>query len=156
VLVKRLRISKSSTDGVMVSRFDDVAYIDLSNPSPLPKVAEKFSLPNGLLFEALSLSEYRLNYDSHNVSLDLHCKSFMAPYDIRDAEMDPMAVDDPDEAAATSGFVAVYLAHFEWAKLEKKLRKHYPKGENGQPPYPLPIMLREIVQTSPKYIIGLP
>ena len=28
------------------------------------------------------------------------------------------------------------------AKLEKKLRKHYPKGENGNPPYPLPIMLR--------------
>lgn len=29
-----------------------------------------------------------------------------------------------------------------WAKLEKRLRKHYPKGENGNPPYPLPIMLR--------------
>ena len=29
-----------------------------------------------------------------------------------------------------------------WAKLEKKLRKHYPKGENGNPPYPLAIMLR--------------
>ena len=29
-----------------------------------------------------------------------------------------------------------------WAKLEKKLRKYYPKGENGNPPYPLPIVLR--------------
>ena len=29
-----------------------------------------------------------------------------------------------------------------WVKLEKKLRKYYPKGENGNPPYPLPIMLR--------------
>lgn len=29
-----------------------------------------------------------------------------------------------------------------WAKLEKKLRKHYPRGENGRPPYPLPTMLR--------------
>ena len=29
-----------------------------------------------------------------------------------------------------------------WGKLEKKLRKHYPKGENGNPPYPLAIMLR--------------
>lgn len=29
-----------------------------------------------------------------------------------------------------------------WAKLERKLAKHYPKGENGRPPYPLPIMLR--------------
>ena len=30
---------------------------------------------------------------------------------------------------------------FPWAKLEKKLRKHYPKGENGNP-HSLPIMLR--------------
>lgn len=29
-----------------------------------------------------------------------------------------------------------------WAKLEKKLSKHYPKGENGRPPYPLSTMLR--------------
>lgn len=29
-----------------------------------------------------------------------------------------------------------------WVKLEKKRRKYYPKGENGNPPYPLPIMLR--------------
>jgi len=29
-----------------------------------------------------------------------------------------------------------------WAKLEKKLRKHYPKDESGNPPYPLAIMLR--------------
>jgi IS5 family transposase len=29
-----------------------------------------------------------------------------------------------------------------WARLEKKLAKHYPKGETGRPPYPLPVMLR--------------
>jgi len=29
-----------------------------------------------------------------------------------------------------------------WAKLEKQLAKHYPKGENGRPPYPLSTMLR--------------
>jgi len=29
-----------------------------------------------------------------------------------------------------------------WAKLEKKLSKYYPKGENGRPPYPLSTMLR--------------
>lgn len=29
-----------------------------------------------------------------------------------------------------------------WAKLEKKLARHYPKGENGRPPYPLATMLR--------------
>lgn len=29
-----------------------------------------------------------------------------------------------------------------WKKLEKKLARHYPKGENGRPPYPLDVMLR--------------
>ena len=29
-----------------------------------------------------------------------------------------------------------------WVKLEKQLSKHYPKGENGRPPYPLATMLR--------------
>lgn len=29
-----------------------------------------------------------------------------------------------------------------WKKLEKKLSKYYPKGEQGRPPYPLPVMLR--------------
>lgn len=29
-----------------------------------------------------------------------------------------------------------------WAKLEKKLARHYPTGENGRPPYPLATMLR--------------
>lgn len=29
-----------------------------------------------------------------------------------------------------------------WAKLEKKLKKHYHKGERGRPPYALSIMLR--------------
>lgn len=29
-----------------------------------------------------------------------------------------------------------------WVKLEKKLVRHYPKGENGRPPYPLMTMLR--------------
>ena len=29
-----------------------------------------------------------------------------------------------------------------WQKLEKKVARYYPKGENGRPPYPLPAMLR--------------
>ncbi len=29
-----------------------------------------------------------------------------------------------------------------WSRLEKKIAKHYPKGETGRPPYPLPVMLR--------------
>ncbi len=40
----------------------------------------------------------------------------------------------------------VFLERMEtllpWAKLERKLAKHYPKGKNGRPPYPLPVMLR--------------
>ncbi|WP_287962441.1 IS5 family transposase [Alcanivorax sp.] len=29
-----------------------------------------------------------------------------------------------------------------WQKLEKKVARYYPKGQNGRPPYPLPAMLR--------------
>lgn len=29
-----------------------------------------------------------------------------------------------------------------WQRLEKKLAKYYPRGGNGRPPYPLPVMLR--------------
>lgn len=29
-----------------------------------------------------------------------------------------------------------------WVRLEKKIAKHYPKGETGRPPYPLAVMLR--------------
>lgn len=29
-----------------------------------------------------------------------------------------------------------------WERLEKKVARHYPKGENGRPPYPLSAMLR--------------
>ena len=29
-----------------------------------------------------------------------------------------------------------------WARLEAKITPHYPKGENGRPPYPLTTMLR--------------
>ena len=29
-----------------------------------------------------------------------------------------------------------------WKRLEKRIAKHYPKGENGRPPYPLAVMLR--------------
>jgi len=29
-----------------------------------------------------------------------------------------------------------------WKRLEKKIAKHYPKGENGRPPYSLAVMLR--------------
>lgn len=29
-----------------------------------------------------------------------------------------------------------------WDKLEKKIRRHYPKRGQGRPPYPLPVMLR--------------
>lgn len=40
----------------------------------------------------------------------------------------------------------VFLERMEalipWRKLERRLSKHYPKGGNGRPPYPLAVMLR--------------
>ena len=29
-----------------------------------------------------------------------------------------------------------------WKRLEKKVARYYPKGQNGRPPYPLSAMLR--------------
>ena len=29
----------------------------------------------------------------------------------------------------------------QWQKLEKKVARYYPQGQNGPPPYPLPAML---------------
>jgi len=100
-------------------RVDDALYVDLSNHNPLPEAAEEFTLPNGLSFKALSLREYQFNYDTPDVSLDLHLKSLMEPYDIHDPDMDPMAVADPIEAAEVSGFGTGYASHFDMSVAAK-------------------------------------
>lgn len=91
----------------------DQVYSDISHYNPLPKDATRFSLPNGLTFQAFSLSEYQLNYDAAGVELDLRVNAIMPPYDIHDPEMDPMAAVDEQAAAANSGFGTAYSSHFD-------------------------------------------
>lgn len=92
---------------------DDALYIDYTNHNPLPASARKFSLPSGLSFEARSLRDYRIDYQTDEVSLRLDFQGLMPPYDIHDPSMDPMAVADPALAIATSGFGSAYASHFD-------------------------------------------
>lgn len=91
----------------------DQLYSDVSHFNPIPKDATKFTLPSGLSFRALSLSEYQFNYDAGGIELDLRFNAIMPPYDIHDPEMDPMAAADAQEAAANSGFGTAYSSHFD-------------------------------------------
>lgn len=92
---------------------NDPVYSDISHFNPLPKDATRFTLPSGMSFEALSLSEYKLGYNAGGVEVDLHAKAIMPLFDIHDPEMDPMAAADAQQAAANSGFGTAYASHFD-------------------------------------------
>lgn len=116
-IVHRAGVGATVADVEIVDRWargiDEAVYMDMTNHNPLPASAEKFSLPNGLSFEARSLREYLLEYKAGGVALDLRCTSLMEPYDIHDPAMDPMATADTTAANANSGFGAAYAAHFD-------------------------------------------
>ena len=105
------------------TRIDDSAYVNASNHNPVVERAEKFSLPNGLSFEAKSLRDYKISYQSKDVDLELNCTGLMPPFDIHDPDMDPMASADPVEALEKTGFGAAYAAHFDMTiKIVGELR----------------------------------
>lgn len=95
------------------ARPTDALYIDYTNHNPLPDTARKFTLASGLSFRADSLSDYHLAYEHGDVSFQLQFSSLMEPYDIHDPSMDPMAVEDTELAAASSGFGSAYASHFD-------------------------------------------
>lgn len=102
---------------------NDAVYIDFTNHNPLPASATEFTLPSGLSFSASSLRQYRLGYQSPEVSLDLDVTGIMEPYDIHDKSMDPLATEDATKAIANSGFGSAYSAHFDMSvKLTGSLR----------------------------------
>lgn len=92
---------------------DDALYIDLINHNPLVEKAEDFTLETGLSYKAKSIRDYVIDYNAGGVALHLDCVSLMEPYDIHDATMDPMAVTDAVDVAASSGFGTAYSAHFD-------------------------------------------
>jgi hypothetical protein len=116
-IVHRAGVGATSADVELVDRWStsaaDTIYINNCAHNPLPSYAERFALPSGVRFEAQSIRDYRIQYSDKGVELDISYYSLMTPYDIHDPTMDPMAVEDPQAAAAGSGFGAAYASHFD-------------------------------------------
>ncbi|WP_404477956.1 hypothetical protein [Novosphingobium sp. BL-52-GroH] len=116
-IVHRAGVGATVADVEIIDRWSphihDALYMNMTNHNPLPQRAELFELPNGLRFHARSLREYALAYQAAGIALDLEVSGLMPPYDIHDADMDPMATDDAVAAVANSGFGAAYSAHFD-------------------------------------------
>ena len=88
----------------------EAVYADFQQHLPLPEKFEKFTLPNGLSLESLSVRDYRIDYvgvDDTEFHWDV--RGIMEPFDIHDPAMDPLASHDPN----ASGFGAAYANHFD-------------------------------------------
>lgn len=88
-------------------------YVNLCNHNRLPERAERFTLESGLMFEATSIRDYRIRFESADIGFDLQFAGIMEPYDIHDISMDPLASPEIADAIANSGFGAAYTAHFD-------------------------------------------
>ena len=99
----------------------DAWYTDFQQHLKLPPKFEKFTLPNGLSFEALNIRDYRLDYVGVNdTELHVDVRGLMEPYDISDPKMDPMAATDSSHGDSNStGFGRAYAAHFDMAARVK-------------------------------------
>lgn len=101
-------IDRSSSD------MYDARYIDIQNHLNIPAKLEKFSLANGLSFEALDPRRYRIDYvgvGGTEIHLDL--EGIHEPYDIHDKNIDPMARQEQHDAIEHSGFGTAYAGHFD-------------------------------------------
>lgn len=88
----------------------EAVYADFQQHLPLPEKFERFTLPNGLDFQAISPREYRLDYVGvDDTELHWDVRGVMEPFDIHDPAMDPLASPDPN----ASGFGAAYANHFD-------------------------------------------
>ncbi len=121
--VHRAGVGTTSSDVQIIDTWStsitDAVYSDMTHYNPLPKDATNFALPSGLSFEAFSLSEYHVTYSAGGIEIDISFNAIMPPYDIHDPSMDPMAVADPKEAAANSGFGSAYSSHFDMSVRAK-------------------------------------
>jgi len=92
----------------------DSWYTDIQQHLPLPEKFENFSLPNGLVFKAESIRNYRLDYQGvDNTEIHLDVVGLMEPYDIHDPSMDPMAKENKEESEKSSGYGSAYANHFD-------------------------------------------
>lgn len=92
----------------------DARYIDIQNHLQIPPDLQKFTLANGLSFEAKSPREFRLDYVGvADTELHLDLSGIHEPYDIHDPNIDPMAKSDRHQAIEHSGFGTAYAGHFD-------------------------------------------
>lgn len=122
-IVHRAGVGVTVSDVEIIDRWStsmsDAIYIDYTNHNPLPVDAARFALPSGLSFTAASLVDYRLQYDAAGVKLDVGFTAIMPPFDIHDPDMDPMAVGEDADSAASSGFGLAYASHFDMSVRAK-------------------------------------
>jgi hypothetical protein len=92
----------------------DAVYVDIQNHLTIPPSLRSFRLQNGLEFEALNRSKYRIDYIGvHDTEIHLNFDGIHEPYDIHDPAIDPMARHLPTDAIAHSGFGSAYASHFD-------------------------------------------
>ncbi|MGB3698746.1 MAG: hypothetical protein WBA05_15070 [Gordonia sp. (in: high G+C Gram-positive bacteria)] len=92
----------------------DARYIDIQNHLTAPAELQRFTLANGLSFEAVDPRTFRLDYvgvDDTELHLDL--SGIHEPYDIHDPDIDPMARASREQAIEHSGFGTAYAGHFD-------------------------------------------
>lgn len=96
------------------SRAYDSRYVDIQHNIPIPENLQSFSLPNGLVFEARSRNEYRIDYIGiDNTEIHLDFAGIHEPYDIHDPAIDPLAKAVVEDAVEHSGFGTAYSNHFD-------------------------------------------
>jgi hypothetical protein len=96
------------------SNMFDAKYVDIQNHLPIPAELHKFTLKNGLSFEAKTPRTYRLDYVGvGDTELHLDLEGIHEPYDIHDPDIDPMAHALRDQAIEHSGFGTAYAGHFD-------------------------------------------
>ena len=89
----------------------DAVYVDFAQHLPMPERLENYSLPNGLSLTTFNEPKgYSIDYVGvQDTELHLKVEGLMAPYDIHDPDMDPLASVDPNQ----SGFGSAYSNHFD-------------------------------------------
>jgi hypothetical protein len=89
----------------------EARYFDFQQHLPIPESFQNFTLPNGLtLSTSNEPNDYRIVYKgTDDTEFDWKITGLMAPFDINDPNIDPLATGD----ASQSGFGAAYANHFD-------------------------------------------
>lgn len=112
--VARPLVGVCMSDVTIVDRiapaWEQQLYVDNQQHLPCPKSLRDYTLPNGLHVEALKpLEHYRATYEGiDDTRIELEFRALMAPYDMNDPAMDPLA-----SLRAKNGWSEAFGGHFE-------------------------------------------